>query len=120
MLENNTYISQLESLVASQSEQIDLLKLAVSDALAKIAELQAEILLLKNLPKKDSHNSSLPPWSDIAKVSKNLRISSGKKSGGQQGHKGTTLEMSSTPDSITELKPTICSVVYPKVWTILI
>lgn len=44
LLENNTYISELESLVASQSEQIDLLKLAVSDALAKIAELQAEIL----------------------------------------------------------------------------
>jgi transposase len=109
-VENEAYILHLESVVTSQSKQIDLLVLAHSDALAKIEELRLEISLLKNLPKKDSHNSSLPPSSDTVPLTKkNLRVGSGKRSGGQKGHKGNSLEMSATPDHITELKPSTCS-----------
>jgi hypothetical protein len=45
--------------------------------------------------KKDSHNSSLPPSSDIGvSKTKSLRSPSELKSGGQLGHTGRTLKMS--------------------------
>jgi transposase len=89
---------------------------------AENAELREEIksltekltLLLEvisqPLIKKDSHNSSLPPSTDLFTVSKNksLRPPSVLKSGGQLGHAGTTLEMRSNPDKITELKNDYC------------
>ena len=68
---------------------------------------------------KDSHNSSIPPSKDSlaaqAEKSKkllatrSLRDKSGKSNGGQIGHKGTTLEMASEPDSIIEHKPYFCT-----------
>ena len=60
--------------------------------------------------KKDSHNSSLPPSTDVFKnKNKTLRVKSKLKSGGQPGHKGSTLEMSSSPDKIIELKSNFCN-----------
>ena len=50
---------------------------------------------------KNSKNSSKPPSTDIHRT-KSLRISSGKKAGGQQGHPGTTLQFSETPDTIIQ------------------
>jgi transposase len=50
---------------------------------------------------KNSKNSSKPPSTDIQRT-KSLRTSSGKKSGGQKGHEGTTLQFSETPDQIIE------------------
>jgi hypothetical protein len=52
----------------------------------------------------------VPPSSDITKKAKSLRTKSHRKSGGQEGHKGSTLKMSSTPDEIVELKSSFCSV----------
>ena len=54
---------------------------------------------LTNNQKKDSSNSSKPPSSDfgVPKRTKSLREKTDKKVGGQQGHKGTTLDMSSAP-----------------------
>ena len=60
--------------------------------------------------KKDSHNSSLPPSSDIGRKNKSLRPPSVLKIGGQVGHKGTTLEQTSNPDRIIELKSDFCQV----------
>jgi transposase len=61
--------------------------------------------------KKDSHNSSLPPSSDlfVAKT-KSLRPPSTLKSGGQVGHPGTTLEMTTTPNTIIDLKNNYCTI----------
>ena len=58
--------------------------------------------------KKDSHNSSLAPSSDISRKLRSLREKSDRPIGGQIGHKGHTLEMSKIPDSITDLKSDFC------------
>jgi transposase len=59
--------------------------------------------------KKDSHNSSLAPSSDFyVPKTKSLREPSLLKSGGQAGHQGTTLKMTTTPDTIIDLKDNYC------------
>lgn len=58
---------------------------------------------------KNSHNSNLPPSKDpIGTKRHSLRKPSGLKSGGQKGHKGTTLEFQ-IPDKTKEVSPHYCS-----------
>lgn len=80
-----------------------------------VSALEAKVLVLLELLQqqgvsKDSHNSSKPPSSDIKPVKKSLRSVSSRKSGGQQGHKGISLELRATPDKIIDLKSDFCSV----------
>ncbi len=93
-------ISRQQEQLTLQSQQIKMLEEKV---LLLLSQLQGQSI------KKDSHNSSLPPSSDIVSKPKNLRVASDRKSGGQPGHKGSTLEMSSTPDKIIDLKSAFCS-----------
>jgi len=100
MSDKEEYIAQLEAINAQQSQQIALLEQQVASLLDEISKLKV---------RKDSHNSSLAPSTDIVKKNKSLRIKSNRKSGGQAGHKGSTLKMSSTPDEIVSLKSSFCS-----------
>ncbi|WP_341274316.1 IS66 family transposase [Clostridium beijerinckii] len=51
--------------------------------------------------KQNSNNSSKPPSTDgFKKKTKSLRTKSDKKPGGQEGHEGSTLELSDNPDEI--------------------
>ena len=59
--------------------------------------------------KKNSRNSSLAPSIDINRKNKSLRGRSTKKSGGQKGHKGSTLPQSDEPDKVTDLKSSFCN-----------
>lgn len=88
----------------------------------RIAELETKVVHLESIivqllekieqfmHPKNSRNSSVPPSKDGNRPLKNqsLRTNSGKKVGGQKGHKGSTLEMTKTPDIIVNHQPAFC------------
>lgn len=76
----------------------------------KISTLEERVQSLEKQTKTNSNNSSKPPSSDgLKKKTKILRKSSGKKPGGQPGHKGSTLEQVDNPDEIIEHTLDECS-----------
>lgn len=99
-LSDKELILQLMEQNVSQAQQIKMLE---SKLLLLLEQVQKQSI------KKDSHNSSLPPSSDLFSTNKSLRPVSVLKKGGQKGHKGSTLEMTLTPDKIIDLKSTFCS-----------
>ncbi|MGH2643460.1 MAG: IS66 family transposase [Chitinophagaceae bacterium] len=71
-----------------------------------------EALRIAKLP-KNSSNSSRPPSTDLftprRSNDRSLRVTSGKKSGGQPGHKGATLAFChDKPDQLIEHSPSVC------------
>ncbi len=87
-----------------QAEQIQELQEQVKQIpvlQALISQLSEQVNTLQGRVAKDSHNSSLPPSSDrFVRQPRSLRKPSGKKTGGQQGHVGRTLQMTATPDEV--------------------
>lgn len=86
---------QVRDLKALTHEQKDALIIElvglINDLRTRVSELEARL-------GKDSHNSSKPPSSDgLARKTRSLREASGKKPGGQTGHKGTTLRLAEQP-----------------------
>jgi transposase len=95
-------------------EQIQQLQLANIELRKENAELRKRIVELESslqaaLDKlnKNSNNSSKPPSTDIQRT-KSMRTFSNKKAGGQAGHRGTSLEMSSQPDKIITHRSALC------------
>jgi transposase len=79
---------------------------------ATIAALQQEVADLKRRLGMNSGNSSQPPSTDGLKkprVPVSLRTKSGKKSGGQEGHKGSALRQTEYPDKIINHYPNVCA-----------
>jgi transposase len=88
--------AELEAENAALREQVQAL-------LQRVQELEARLA-------KDSHNSSKPPSSDgLKRKTKSLRQKSGKKAGGQLGHRGETLHLVAAPDEVVEHRPHQCS-----------
>lgn len=91
-------LAELETLVVELREQIDAL-------VARNSELEAQLAQAK----RDSCTSSKPAPSDgLGRQTKSLRKKSGKKAGGQIGHRGETLHLVAAPDEIVEHRPNSC------------
>jgi len=76
---------------------------------AQIAALTARVKELKDRLATKSRNSSKPPSSDsFTKQTRSLRQPSGRKTGGQPGHPGTTLQQVAVPDQTLVHAPEQC------------
>jgi len=102
--------SQLVDIIVEQSAGLDLLVKQLQQQQDRITELE---LLVAKLT-KDSSNSSKPPSTDLTgnlssnRKHLNSRKASGRKSGGQPGHRGSTREMVTNPDTIIAHVPEHC------------
>lgn len=74
-----------------------------------ILDLREQIKQIKNATPKDSTNSSIPSGKELVPHTRTLRKKSGKKSGGQKGHKGVGRKKNPNPDKIVVISPMVCS-----------
>lgn len=87
---------ELRVLVARQQEQI--------------TELMRKVEILEERLRKNSSNSSKPPSQDPPSVKRQSKAPTGKKRGGQPGHKGAGRELLPVEqvDHMVEVKPEVC------------
>ena len=87
--------------ISSQQERVKVLEGLIESQQERIKDLERH-------QAKDSHNSSMPPSSDhFVRVPKSLRQKSGKKAGGQHGHRGHSLRQVEVPDEVL-IHPILC------------
>ena len=93
------------------TEQVEQLTSLVKELQGQLAAAHAKIAELEERMNKNSQNSSKPPSTDgYQKPSpKSLRKPSGKKQGGQPGHKGTTLHIDKEPTETVSHMPDKCA-----------
>lgn len=119
----NKGITSVVTLVKNLSSQITMLNAEITSLNTEITSLNTKLANVESENKKlssrlgelearlnkNSRNSSKPPSSDgLRKKPKNNRTSSGKRTGGQEGHEGNTLEKSEAPDVVKDLSPKQC------------
>ena len=100
----------LAALVASLRGELAGAAAAAEQARAELAEARERIAELEARLRQNPRNSSRPPSSEgLAKPApRSLRKKSGRKPGGQDGHKGTTLAQVVRPDREVRHEPGCC------------
>ena len=106
-------LAQAKSTLERQSGELIAARQQNHKLVGRLRELEREIELGASSVERDSHNSSLPPsldppWKKI-KRTRSLKTKSGKKPGGQPGHKGATLPQTAHPNEIIVYSPAQCS-----------
>src|SRR2546428_4093762 len=102
-------LAQRDELIQQQQELLAEQNAVIQHHGEQMSSLSEQLKALRDRLAKDSHNSHLPPSSDrFVRTPKSLRQKSEKKSGGQPGHPGSSLQFSSTPDEIIELPVAHC------------
>ena len=106
-------INQQYAEIAKLNRNIESLNRQLHKRDKEIIELKARLSKYEN-PEKDSSNSSTPPSkermkAEIVRRTKTLRKPSGKKSGGQVGHKGCKLSCVDSPDEIVDDVSNYCT-----------
>ena len=97
----------------SKNELIEIILIQAKNAKMQAEQIKVQANQIKVLEEriarleKDSETSSKPPSEDQNKPKRNqsLREKSGKRPGGQKGHKGKTREQVTTPDKIIGCYP---------------
>jgi transposase len=102
----------LAALVASLRRELAGAVAALEQARVELAQARERIAELEARLKQNPRNSSQPPSSEgLAKPAprpRSLRKRSGRKPGGQDGHKGTTLAQVARPDREVRHEPGCC------------
>jgi len=102
----------LAALVASLRRELADAVAALGQARAELAQARERIAELEARLKQNPRNSSKPPSSEgLGKPTprpRSLRKRSGRKPGGQDGHKGTTLAQVAGPDREVRHEPGCC------------
>lgn len=98
-MDQDIYVNQLLQVIQDQADLISRLE-------ARISDLEEEVHQLKH--PKNSNTGSVPPSKEDNRVNRSLRGKSGKKSGGQPGHEGSTLKFSIAPDETIKHIPNFC------------
>ncbi len=124
--EKTEEIGRLNRIVCQKDKKIHKLKLELTSTKPDLADAKTRIKELEDendekddsvgssgKPEKNCSNSSVPPSQESIAArelrrTKSLRKPSGKPSGGQPGHKGSTLQSVSTPDRIIKHEPAYC------------
>src|SRR3954467_14363060 len=112
-------MDEKDNRIAAQDERIAELEAALSDQIEINRRLILRIAELERRLNLNSSNSGKPPSSDgLGKKPTNprskpspqsLREKGKNPSGGQNGHKGTTLQQVATPDSIVSQTLGLCA-----------
>lgn len=87
------------------------LKQQNKELMARLLIAEGQIKYLTEQLKQNSHNSNWPSSRDKSRrkrKSKSLRQKTNKKAGGQEGHKGHTLEFNPKPEKIEIHRPNQC------------
>ena len=87
----------------------DLLRRYFDELRQELDRLTQENAELRARLNQNSNNSSMPPSSERFVKQRSLREKTGRKQGGQPGHKGRTLRLAETPDIVTLHKTCTCS-----------
>jgi transposase len=106
-------ITRLEEELSSGARQIHQLDLTVKGLNKQPREARQQTRLTREAHlatvMKNSQTSNLPPSRGPRKRTKSLREKSGRKPGGQVGHKGVTREFVEKPDHLVIHAPESCS-----------
>ena len=102
--------NHLKQQLAERDQTIAELRQANAAQCQQIERLEARLAVLEGQRQKDSHNSSKPPSSDgLGRRTRSPRPAGTQKTGGQPGHRGHTLERTTTPDVVVTHRPTACA-----------
>ena len=108
-------LQELRAVLSAMTEQLQMMNELIRTKDAQIAALTEQVAKLtarieELTHKKNSNNSSKPPSEGRLEkpAPKSLRGKTGKKQGGQPGHKGTGMKLGREPDHVEEHVPDKC------------
>jgi len=105
---SESHSQRVQEISTPYKREILELKEIIKVQASEIARLKEENAALKNIVSRNSGNSSKPPSSDVFKKIQNSRKPTGKKSGGQRGHKGHQPKFYVNPNEVIEMKAKKC------------